>query len=131
MKRNVTFTRPGGFFEQVGKVRSQGVEVDTDTRLSRKMRLSLGYGYTDATYLDYRTSLTADLSGNKRPRVPPHSFNAMTYYNVNNRLTLTAERAGQGRAVPERSEHAHARRLHPRQPGRVRTGPSTCSSSST
>jgi TonB-dependent siderophore receptor len=89
VKRNVTFSRPGGVFEPVGRVRAQGVEIDTDTRLSQKMRLSLGYGYTDATYLDYRTSLTVDLSGNKRPRVPPHSFNAMTFFNVSNRLTLT------------------------------------------
>ena len=71
VKRNVTFTRPGGVYEQVGKVRSQGVEIEAETRLSPKWRLSTGYGYTDATYLDYRTSLTADLSGNKRPRVRP------------------------------------------------------------
>jgi iron complex outermembrane receptor protein len=90
VKRNVTFSRPGGFFEQVGKVRAQGFEIDTDMRLSSAWRLSLGYGYTDATYLDYRTSLTTDLSGNKRPRVPPHSFNAMGFYSVSRRLTLTA-----------------------------------------
>ena len=119
VKRNVTFSRPGGVFEQVGKVRSQGVEIDTDTRLSQKMRLSLGYGYTNATYLDYRTSLTTDLSGNKRPRVPPHSFNAMSYLQREQPAHAHRQRAGQGRAVPERSEHAHAGRLYPGQPGRI------------
>jgi iron complex outermembrane receptor protein len=88
-KRNVTFSRPGGFFEQVGKVRSRGFEADLDAAITPMWHVNLGYGYTDAVYVDYRTSLTTDLSGNKRPRVPPHTFNLFTRYTVDN-LTLTA-----------------------------------------
>jgi iron complex outermembrane recepter protein len=89
-KRNVTFTRPGGFFEQVGKVRARGFEADLDTRLTSTFSVNLGYGYTDAVYLDYRTTPTTDFTGNKRPRVPPHTVNARATYNWNNRLMLMA-----------------------------------------
>jgi iron complex outermembrane receptor protein len=51
--------------------------------------VNLGYGYTDAVYVDYRTTLTTDLSGNKRPRVPPHTVNVFTRYTLD-RLTLMA-----------------------------------------
>ena len=88
-KRNVTFSRPGGIFEQVGKVRSRGFEADLDARLSPALSVNLGYGYTDAVYLDYRTSLTTDFSGNKRPRVPPHTVSARATYS-RNRLSLMA-----------------------------------------
>ena len=88
-KRNVTFSRPGGFFEQIGKVRSRGFEADLTTMLSPVWQLNVGYGYTDAVYLDYRTSLTTDFTGNRRPRVPPHTVTAMTQYTWD-RLTLMA-----------------------------------------
>lgn len=89
-KRNVTFSRPGGIFEQVGKVRSRGFEADLDVRLTPALAVNLGYGYTDAVYVDYRTTPTTDFSGNKRPRVPPHTLNARATYNWNNRLMLMA-----------------------------------------
>jgi iron complex outermembrane receptor protein len=89
-KRNVTFSRPGGFFEQVGKVRSRGFEADVETRLSPALNVNLGYGYTDAVYVDYRTSLTTDFSGNRRPRVPPHTLSLTGTYSVMNGLSLMA-----------------------------------------
>lgn len=89
-KRNVTFSRPGGLFEQVGKIRSRGFEADLDARLTPQFGFNLGYGYTDAVYVDYRTTPTTDFSGNKRPRVPPHTVNARATYNWNNRLMLMA-----------------------------------------
>lgn len=89
-KRNVTFSRPGGFFEQVGKVRSRGFEAELETRLRPGLQVDLGYGYTDAVYLDYRTTPATDLSGNKRPRVPPHTFAVNGTYTWKNRLALMA-----------------------------------------
>ena len=89
-KRNVTFSRPGGIFEQVGRIRARGFEADLDARLTPAFGVNLGYGYTDAVYLDYRTSLTTDFSGNKRPRVPPHTVNARATYHWHNRLMLMA-----------------------------------------
>lgn len=88
-KRNVTFSRPGGIFEQIGKVRSRGFEADLDAAISPAWHVNLGYGYTDAVFVDYRTTLTADLSGNKAPRVPPHTVNLLTRYTWDN-LTLMA-----------------------------------------
>ena len=89
-KRNVTFSRPGGFYEQVGKVRSRGFEADVNARLSPEWGLTLGYGYTDAKYLDYRTTATTDFTGNHPPRTPPHTVSVTTTYTWNNRLSLMA-----------------------------------------
>jgi outer membrane receptor protein involved in Fe transport len=89
-KRNVTFSRPGGFFEQVGKIRSRGFEADVEGRVLPSLHVTLGYGYTDARFVDYRTALTTDLSGNRPPRTPPHTVSATATYTWNNRLSLMA-----------------------------------------
>ena len=87
-KRNVTFSRPGGIFEQVGKVRSRGFEADLDARVSPALSVNLGYGYTDAQYVDYRSTPTTDFSGNRPPRTPPHTLSFTGTYTWNNRLSL-------------------------------------------
>ncbi|MBM3819626.1 MAG: TonB-dependent siderophore receptor [Acidimicrobiia bacterium] len=79
-KRNVTFSRPGGVFEQVGKVRSRGFEADLDATVTPQLHVNVGYGYTDAVFVDYRTTLTTDLSGNKAPRTPPHTVSVNGRY---------------------------------------------------
>jgi catecholate siderophore receptor len=89
-KRNVTFSRPGGFFEQIGKVRSRGFEADVNARLAQSFHVTLGYGYTDAVFVDYLTTATTDLSGNRPPRVPPHTVTATATYTIKNRLSLMA-----------------------------------------
>lgn len=89
IKRNVQMSRPGGFFDQAGKVRSQGFELDAETRFSSRLRLTTGYGFTATKYLDYRTT-TADFSGNERPRVPRHTLNFLATFRVAEPLTLTA-----------------------------------------
>jgi iron complex outermembrane receptor protein len=76
-RQNVTNSRPGGFFDQAGMVRSQGLEVELDTRWS-SMYVTLGYGYTDAKFLDYVTVNAAGvptvLSGNTKSRTPTNTF---------------------------------------------------------
>jgi outer membrane receptor protein involved in Fe transport len=89
-KRNVTFSRPGGIFEQIGKVRSRGFEADLDARLTPELNVNLGYGYTDARYVDYRTTATTDFSGNRPPRTPPHTLTLTANYTWRNRLSLIA-----------------------------------------
>jgi iron complex outermembrane receptor protein len=89
-KRNVTFSRPGGIFEQVGKVQSRGFEADLDARVSPALSVNLGYGYTDAQYVDYRSTPTTDFSGNRPPRTPPRTLCLSGCYTWANRLALMA-----------------------------------------
>ncbi len=89
-KRNVAFSRPGGFFEQIGKVRSRGFEADVHARVSPSFNATVGYGYTSARFLDYLTTATVNLSGNRPPRVPPNTVTATATYTWANRLSLMA-----------------------------------------
>jgi iron complex outermembrane receptor protein len=76
-RQNVALSRPGGFFDQAGLIRSQGLEVEFDGRWGG-LRLNAGYGYTDADYLDYITTSNAGvqtvLSGKTKPRTPRNTF---------------------------------------------------------
>ena len=89
-KRNVTFSRPGGIFEQVGKVRSRGFEADLDARVSPAFSMNLGYGYTDAEYVDYRRRRRpiSPATGRRAPR--PTRSASPANYTWNNRLSLMA-----------------------------------------
>jgi iron complex outermembrane recepter protein len=76
-RQNVALSRPGGFFDQAGLIRSQGLEVELDARWA-DVRLNVGYGYTDADYLDYvnvgSTGVRTVLSGKTKPRTPTNTF---------------------------------------------------------
>ena len=78
-KRNVARSLPGGFFEQIGKLRSRGFETEVAGTLTSRLSVSAGYGYTDATFLDYYSG-TVNLSGNTPRRVPDHTVNFVTSY---------------------------------------------------
>ncbi len=84
VKRNVTFSRPGGLFEQAGKQRGRGFEADIQAAPTRQWRLNAGYGYTDAEYLDYFVSATRDLSGKMVKSSTPHVFNVWSAYDWGN-----------------------------------------------
>jgi outer membrane receptor protein involved in Fe transport len=67
-------TVPGGaanFYQQMnlGKARSQGVEVMADLRLSRRWSVNAGYTYADAKIVD---DPSPALIGNLMPEVAPH-----------------------------------------------------------
>jgi len=87
-KRNVANSRPGGFWDIAGKIRSKGVEADVDGRINRSWLVRGGYGYTDAKNLDYVTT-SADFSGKLRTRAPRHSVNFSTSYAMSNGLALS------------------------------------------
>ena len=76
-RRDVALSRPGGFFDQAGKIRSQGVEVELDARWT-SMFFTVGYGYTDAKFLDYVTvnasGVPTSLSGKTKSRTPTNTF---------------------------------------------------------
>lgn len=84
IKRNVTFSRPGGLFEQAGKQRGRGIEADLQAALTSRWRVNAGYGYTDATYLDYVISATRNLSGKMVRYSTPHVFNVWSAYDWGN-----------------------------------------------
>jgi iron complex outermembrane receptor protein len=87
-KRNVALSRPGGFFDIAGKIRSRGFEADVDGRVNANWVVRGGYGFVDAEYVDYVTT-TAVLSGNQRPRAPRHSVNFSTSYSFRSGLGLS------------------------------------------
>jgi TonB-dependent siderophore receptor len=76
-RRNVALSRPGGFFDQAGKIRSRGLEIEADGQWA-SYYFTVGYGYTDAEFVDYVTTNTAgvrtSLSGNRKSRTPANTF---------------------------------------------------------
>lgn len=96
-KRNISRALGGGFFEQVGKLRSRGFEAEVAGLITSSWHVNLAYGFTRATFLDYRTAAGADLSGNTPRRAPEHTVSVSTSYTWQNGLSLT----GSGRVVSE------------------------------
>jgi iron complex outermembrane receptor protein len=80
LRENVAFSRPGGNFDQAAQVRSRGFEAEVQTTPVSHWRVNGGYSFTDAEFLDYRTSLTVDLSGNRPRSAPRHTFSLWTGY---------------------------------------------------
>lgn len=86
-KRNLTRSLGGGRFEQIGRLRSRGVEAELAGRLTPRWSVSTGYGFVDATFLDYISGST-NLSGKTPRRVPHHTFTFSTSYGWDNGLSL-------------------------------------------
>ena len=89
-KRNVARSIGGGWFEQIGKVRSRGFEADLRGRLAPTWTVDLGYGFTRARLLDYLTNAGVNLSGNVPRRAPEHTLSVSTSYAWQNGLSLMA-----------------------------------------
>jgi iron complex outermembrane receptor protein len=64
------------------KAISKGGELEIMARLAAGLDVTLGYGYTDASYDSFRgaTPAGADFSGNTLPQSPKHSLSATTQY---------------------------------------------------
>jgi iron complex outermembrane receptor protein len=99
-RQNVALSRPGGFFDQAGKIRSQGLEVELDGQWS-SVYLTLGYGYTDAEFLDYVTTNNAGvrtvLSGKTKSRTPTNTFSYQAAKNWRNGLALAVSGRSHGK----------------------------------
>ena len=91
-KRNVQRNLGGGVYEQIGKVRARGFEAEAAGLVTSAWHLQLGYGFTDATFLDYFTGTGAgiNLSGNTPRRAPEHTVTFSTSYAWRNGLSLSA-----------------------------------------
>lgn len=95
-KQNIAISRPGGFFDLAGGIRSRGIEQDVEWRPSLLTRIAVGYGFTNAVYTDYVTT-AADLTGNTRPRTPRHSLNASATLAFTNGVSLSINAQSRGR----------------------------------
>jgi iron complex outermembrane recepter protein len=99
-QQNVVLSRPGGFFDQAGKVRSQGLEVEFDSQWS-SIYFTLGYGYTDAEFLDYVTTNTAGvptvLTGKTKSRTPKNTFTYQAGRAWRNGISLAVSGRSHGR----------------------------------
>ena len=76
-RQNVALSLPGGWYDQAGRIRSTGGELELNGTWST-FTFTLGYGYTEAKYVDYVTTSSAGvqtvLSGKLRPRSPKNTF---------------------------------------------------------
>ena len=99
-RKDVVLSRPGGFFDQAGGVRSQGLEVEFDARWS-SMFFTVGYGYTDAKFLDYvtvsNTGVPTVLSGKTKSRTPTNTFTYQIARMWRNGFALAASGRSHGR----------------------------------
>jgi iron complex outermembrane receptor protein len=88
-KRNLARSLPGGLFEQIGKLRSRGFEAELNGLVTSAWHVSLGYGLTKATFLEYFSG-NVNLSSNTPRRVPEHTVSFSTSYTWQNGISLTA-----------------------------------------
>ncbi|SAF89137.1 TonB-dependent siderophore receptor [Enterobacter kobei] len=101
-KRNVLYTESIGgetIAKTVGRVRSQGVEVDLAGSLTENTNIIASYGYTDAKVLE-----DLDYAGKPLPNVPRHTGSLFLTYDIHNAFagnTLTL--GGGGHGVSRRS----------------------------
>lgn len=87
-----------------GKSRSYGAELSLRWKPTDRLGLNANYGYTHATFRDYRVSQTTDYSGNVVPFVPRHTLNVNGRYTFKMRsgawldaISLNAGYTGAGR----------------------------------
>jgi iron complex outermembrane receptor protein len=95
-KRNLTRSLGGGFFEQIGKLRSRGFEAELTGLVAPQWNVQVGYGYARARFLDY-ISGTTNLTGRVPRRAPEHSVSFSTSYVWPNGFSVVAG----GRVVSE------------------------------
>lgn len=95
-KRNLTRSLGGGFFEQIGKLRSRGFETELTGLVTPEWHMQLGYGYTRARFLDY-VSGNVNLTDRVPRRAPEHTVSFSTSYVWPGGLSVVAG----GRVVSE------------------------------
>lgn len=92
----------GNIQRNAGHSVSKGMEFSMMARPNKNLRLSLNYGYTHATFLDYKKNDEVDYSGNVLPMVPRHTLSANVDYSFYDlfhtidRLTISSNLTGTG-----------------------------------
>jgi iron complex outermembrane receptor protein len=89
-KQNLTRSLGGGFFEQIGRLRSRGFEAELAGLVTSGWNVQLGYGFIRARFLDYIATGGVNLSGRIPRRAPAHTVSFSTSYGWPNGLSLVA-----------------------------------------
>ena len=76
--------------ENLGRLRSRGVELDADARLARDWKVSAGYLFADSTVTD--APAAPEVIGNRTPQVPRHQASLELRYD-DPRVALAAVQA--------------------------------------
>lgn len=79
----------GRLLRNAGKAKSMGFDLSLSSRITDELSLALNYGFTRATFKDYKTSdrdkdgniITLDYSGNYIPFAPQNTLSASIVYN--------------------------------------------------
>lgn len=88
--------------ENLGRTRSRGVELDGVVHLDRNIQVSAGYAYTDATVVQYTSSVGPSLVGLDVPQVARQQFTWEARYWNPSQLLLSL----QGRFVGQQFDDA-------------------------
>ncbi len=75
--------------QNLGRVRSRGLEVEADLRVASRLQASLGYGFVDAAVTQFSADPT--LEGNDVPQVPRHQATLQLRYPDPRRLDVTVQ----------------------------------------
>ena len=105
--RNQQISQPlpsgkGSMLTNAGRSQSKGVEVSMTYNVYRGLTLTTNYGYTHATFLDYKKGET-DYRNKYLPFVPKHTFSVAANYTVAqpfrgvDRLNVNVDYNGNGR----------------------------------
>lgn len=93
----------GSMLKNAGRSVSKGIEVSLQGNLLNGLMLQLNYGFTHATFREYRKDSKTDYAGHFLPMVPSHTFAAGADYTFSNpcthidRFTLSLNYTGTGR----------------------------------
>ncbi|MBP1638560.1 MAG: fyuA [Bacteroidetes bacterium] len=104
----VTYTSIGGrTVQNAGRSQSKGAEASLRALLTDNLSASLSYGYTDATFTQYKVTnqagQTVSYRGNRIPFAPQHTVALSTDYSIPvnasliDRLVISAQGTGVGR----------------------------------
>ena len=77
--------------ENLGRTRSRGLELDGVVRLDHHVQISAGYAYTDATVVQYTSTVGPSLVGLDVPQIPRQQFTWEARYWNPSRLLLSLQ----------------------------------------
>mgnify|MGYP000896341225 FL=1 len=100
-KRNMLVSRPMMVYEQAGRARSLGAELELEGRFSR-VSFDAGYALVNAAYTTYTTA-DEDLAGRRLPDVPRHTLTGWGSWNGPAGLELGLGGRYAGRAFADRA----------------------------